>query len=80
MNLSENGRTLKWVKLPKYCELSGDTACAVRHRRKKGQWLDGVQSKCAPDGNLWVNLAEVEQWIEQNQLVPAVTRRKSLPA
>ena len=26
---------MKWVKLPKYCELSGDTANAVHARRKK---------------------------------------------
>ncbi len=58
-------RLLNWVKLNKYCELSGDTQHAVRNRRKRGVWLDGKQCKCAPDGNLWVNLKQVETWVEQ---------------
>ena len=67
---------LEWVKLNKYCELSGDTACAVRNRRKRGVWLDGKQAKCAPDGNLWVNLGAVEQWVEQSQKSTVVLRQK----
>lgn len=55
---------MKWVKLKKYCDVSGDTANAVHARRKKGLWLDGVQCRLGPDGNLWVNLAEVEKWVE----------------
>ena len=56
---------LQWVKLKKYCELSGDTPHAVRSRRKRGIWLDGKHCKCAPDGKLWVNLPKVEAWVEQ---------------
>lgn len=68
--------SMKWVKLGKYCELSGDTACAVRNRRKRGLWLDGMQCKRAPDGNLWVNLGAVEQWVEQSQISTVVQRQK----
>jgi hypothetical protein len=71
---------LKWVKLTKYCELSGDTVCAVRNRRKRGHWLDGRQCKRAPDGNLWVNLIAVEQWVEQWQASSGVTRQKPAKA
>ena len=28
-------------------------------------FLDGVHCKIAPDGNIWVNLTEVEKWVEQ---------------
>lgn len=59
---------MKWVKLKKYCEVSGDTANAVHARRKKGLWLDGIQCRLGPDGNLWINLAEVEKWIESKNL------------
>lgn len=55
---------MKWVKLRKYCEISGDTTHAVHAKRKKGQWLDGLHCKIGPDGNLWVNLTEVEKWVE----------------
>jgi len=33
---------MKWIKLLRYCELTGDTPNAVHARRKKGTWLDGV--------------------------------------
>lgn len=55
---------MKWVKLKKYCETSGDTANAVYAKRKKGAWLDGIHCKLGPDGNLWINLAEVDKWVE----------------
>ena len=55
---------VKWVKLKKYCHESGDTANAVHAKRKKGIWLDGIQCKIGPDGNVWVNLIEVERWVE----------------
>lgn len=57
--------SIRWVKLKKYCELSGDTPEAVRNRRRRGVWLDGKQAKCAPDGNLWINLQKVQEWVEQ---------------
>lgn len=59
---------LAWVKLPKYCELSGDTKNAVYAKRKKGIWLDGRQCTVGPDGNLWINLKEVELWVQHGNL------------
>lgn len=56
---------LKWVKLKKYCQESGDTSDAVHAKRKRGIWLDGVHTKIAADGNLWVNTEAVEKWVEQ---------------
>ena len=55
---------MKWVKLKKYCIDSGDTANAVHAKRKKGVWLDGIQCRIGPDGNIWINLIEVERWVE----------------
>lgn len=55
---------VKWVKLKKYCQISGDTSNAVHAKRKRGMWLDGVQCKMGPDGNIWINLVEVEKWVE----------------
>ncbi len=53
---------MSWVKLKKYCELSGETPDAVHSKRRKGMWADGVQCRIAGDGNLWVNLDEVDKW------------------
>jgi hypothetical protein len=59
---------MKWVKLKKYCEISGDTPDAVHAKRRKGAWLDDIHCKIAPDGNLWINLVEIEKWIENGNL------------
>jgi hypothetical protein len=55
---------IKWVKLKKYCQDSGDTSNAVHAKRKRGIWLDGVQCKIGPDGNIWINVVEIEKWVE----------------
>ena len=55
---------MKWVKLKKYCEISGDTSNAVHAKRKRGVWLDGIQCQVGPDGNIWINVIEVERWVE----------------
>lgn len=55
---------MKWVKLKKYCQETGDTTNAVHCKRKRGMWLDGLHCKLGPDGNLWVNMVEVEKWVE----------------
>ncbi len=52
---------MPWVKLRKYCELSGETADAVHSKRRKGMWADGIHCRIAGDGNLWVNLDEVDR-------------------
>ena len=56
---------MKWVKLPKYCELSG--ANAVHARRKKGLWLDGVHCQVR-NHTLWINVEAVEKWVENGLL------------
>lgn len=55
---------LHWIRLAKYCEMTGDTPDAVHARRRKKQWVDGVHCRLAPDGNLWVNPEEVNRWVE----------------
>jgi len=58
---------MNWVKLKKYCELSGDTIDAVHAKRRRGIWLDNKQCRLAPDGKLWINLLEVEKWVENGK-------------
>jgi hypothetical protein len=43
-----NSKQLAWVKLAKYCELSGETPNAVKKKRSSGKFLDGVHSRIAP--------------------------------
>ena len=55
---------MKWVMLKKYCQETGDTEDAVRWRRKAGIWADGKHSKVGPNGRIWVNVEEVQKWVE----------------
>jgi hypothetical protein len=56
--------TYRWVRLDKHCEATGDTPGAVHARRRKRVWIDGVQCRVAPDGNLYVNPEEYNKWVE----------------
>jgi hypothetical protein len=56
----------RWVKLPKHCQDTGDTADAVHARRRKGVWQDGVHCRKGPYGNLYVNPEEWNKWVESN--------------
>ena len=58
---------MKWVKLQKYCNLSGDTPNAVHARRKKGVWLDGIHCQVRSN-NLWINTEAVEKWVENGTI------------
>jgi len=69
INILKGTRLYKWITLKKYCELTGDTKAAVHARRHKGVWLDGKQTMLAPDGNLWVDLVEIEQWVKHGNAV-----------
>lgn len=58
---------IRWVKLERYVELTGDSSDAVMARRKNGKWLDGNQCKIV-DGRLWVDLEAVDAWVENWQV------------
>ncbi|CAK7069329.1 Excisionase [Kerstersia similis] len=58
---------MNWVRLDKYCELSGDTKHAVYFRRKTGIWKEGIHSKLDPQNRIWVNTEEVEKWVHLSQ-------------
>lgn len=63
--------TYRWVRLSRYCEVTGDTPGAVHARRRKRQWIDGVHCIVGQDGNLWVSPEEVNKWLEGNKNSPA---------
>jgi hypothetical protein len=55
---------VKWIKLKKYCELTGETPASVKAKRRVGHFINDVHCKVAADGNLWINIDEVEKWVE----------------
>lgn len=56
---------LKWVLIPKFCELTGYTPGAVNSKIDKGVWAEGVHWKKSPDGKRQINLQEYEKWVEE---------------
>lgn len=56
---------LRWVRLNRYCELSGETADAVSARLRTGVWLRDIHAR-QPQGSkeLWVCLEAVNEWCE----------------
>ncbi|MTI12400.1 excisionase [Sansalvadorimonas verongulae] len=55
---------LQWVRLKKYCELSGETKGSVNHKRAAGLWLEGQEFRVADDSCVWINLEAVNRWAE----------------
>jgi|JI6StandDraft_1071083.scaffolds.fasta_scaffold333941_2 hypothetical protein len=60
----KNDYPSRWVRAGKYEHIAGMTAEAVSIARRKGKLVDGKQVKLGPDGNLWVNVPEMDQWVE----------------
>lgn len=60
--------TLRWVKLSRYLELTGETREAVINRVRAGHWLRDVHVR-TPNGSAeqWVNLEAVNDWVEGNK-------------
>lgn len=58
---------LRWVRLKRYCELTGDTPDAVDSRLRAGFWLRDIHAR-RPEGckETWVNLDAVNDWAAGN--------------
>ncbi|CAJ48888.1 excisionase family protein [Bordetella avium] len=61
---------MKWVKLTKYCALSGDTPDAVYAKNRKRIWIEGIHYRKVEDGCIWINIEEVEKWVAQVPVQP----------
>ena len=59
--------TLQWILINRFAELSGYSENAVRHKVKDGTWFEGRVWRKAPDGRIFVNLAEFERWVESGK-------------
>ena len=55
---------MKWITIRKFSSLSGYSEEAVRQKIKKGVWIFGVHYRKAPDSRIFINIQEIEKWIE----------------
>ena len=58
---------VEWVKIPKYCELVGDTVEAVKAKIKRGLWAEEKHYRKAADGRIYISLREVSEWIAKSK-------------
>lgn len=56
--------SMRYVKLPVFCHLTGYTEKAVRIKLERGQWLEGRHYRKAPDGHIMMDLEAYNQWVE----------------
>lgn len=55
---------MKWKTLDKFSEESGMTKEAIRALKKKGVWREKLHWTKAANGRIFINVIEVERWIE----------------
>ena len=51
------------VTVKKASELIGLSEKAIRRKREDGVWREGKEIEVGPDGRVYVNLKEFEQWV-----------------
>lgn len=57
-------RIVSWIRLQKFCELTGYTADSIYVKMRKGVWAEGVHWCKAPDGHIMVNIEAYNRWVE----------------
>lgn len=55
----------RYVRIPKFCELTGYTEKAVREKVRTGAWREGIEYRRGPDGHILVDLQGYEKWVER---------------
>jgi hypothetical protein len=51
------------MKATYYSRISGDSMQSIKHRRRRGEWREGQHIQLR-GGVLWVNLEEIEKWLQ----------------
>lgn len=56
--------TPRWVLIVRAAELTGYTVNAIEHKVKNGTWTQGRIWRKARDGRIFINIEEVDKWVE----------------
>lgn len=54
---------MKWITIQKLSEMTGYTVGALRRKMERGQFIENVHYRHAPDGRIHFNLEAYEQWV-----------------
>jgi hypothetical protein len=54
---------MRFVLIPKFCELSGYTEKAIERKIADGVWRQGHEYRKSPDGRIQIDLQGYEKWV-----------------
>jgi len=67
-----NVLVLSWVRVEKYCDLTGEPINTVLDRIRDGKWAAKKHYKRTGPRTLWINPQEADKWISQQPHVEAM--------
>jgi hypothetical protein len=68
---------VRYVTIGRFEQLTGYTEDAVRSKIKRGEWLEDVVYKKAPDGRILMDLEGYESWVESTTVSEQLRIRQS---
>ncbi len=64
MSTSIYNSSVKWIKISLFAEQTKYSVDAIKAKRSRGIWKDGVITKKAPDGCVMINIDAYHRWVE----------------
>jgi len=68
---------LRYLTIPKFAELSGYTADAIRSKIRDGIWREGQEWRRAPDSRIPIDVDGYYRWVEGSSVLK-VTKKPVL--
>ncbi len=65
---------VRYVLIPKFCEMTGYSAEAIRQKIKEGVWIEGHQYKRGTDRHVFIDIEGFEKWVEGQRYVSQASR------
>lgn len=57
------GLSMHWVLIHKVSEYTGYSDDAIRAKKQRGEWKEGVHWRKGPDNRLMFNLVAIQKWM-----------------
>lgn len=57
------GLAMHWVLISKVVEYTGYTDDAIRAKKQRGEWKEGIHWRKGPDNRLMFNLVAIQKWM-----------------
>ena len=66
---------IKWVRINKFCNETGESDDAVRSNISGGTWPEGILWKKAPNGRIYIHTRNFNKWVEGQVYAPQARTR-----